>query len=178
MHCAGVYDPIELEVFADPEAVEEGEPCQLNVFATGGTGTYTYHWEPAEPVNEGTISDPTIANPIVRPMGTPESTYKVTVTDTEGNTASDDITIQVSPVSVHENDYVSYIYPSPNNGIFTINVTGEFNYQLFNSLGQVILSGVGNGNTLVNAQGLPQGVYFLRLNCENGSKVEKLVIEK
>ena len=177
VHCVGTYAPIELEISADPEAVEEGEPCQLNVVATGGTGVYTYLWEPADAINEGTIDDPTSANPIVRPMGTPESTYKVTVTDSEGNTASDDITIQVSPVSVHENDFASHIYPNPNNGIFTINVTGEFNYQLFNGLGQVILSGVGNDNTLVNAQGLPQGIYFLRLDCENGSMIEKLIIE-
>ena len=177
VHCVGTYAPIELEISADPEAVEEGEPCQLNVVATGGTGVYTYLWEPADAINEGTIDDPTSANPIVRPMGTPESTYKVTVTDSEGNTVSDDITIQVSPVSVHENDFASHIYPNPNNGIFTINVTGEFNYQLFNGLGQVILSGVGNDNTLVNAQGLPQGIYFLRLDCENGSMIEKLIIE-
>ena len=177
VHCVGTYAPIELEISADPEAVEEGEPCQLNVVATGGTGVYTYLWEPADAINEGTIDDPTSANPIVRPMGTPESTYKVTVTDSEGNTASDDITIQVSPVSVHENDFASHIYPNPNNGIFTINVTGEFNYQLFNGLGQVILSGVGNDNTLVNAQGLPQGIYFLRLDCESGSMIEKLIIE-
>ena len=177
VHCVGTYAPIELEISADPEAVEEGEPCQLIVVATGGTGVYTYLWEPADAINEGTIDDPTSANPIVRPMGTPESTYKVTVTDSEGNTASDDITIQVSPVSVHENDFASHIYPNPNNGIFTINVTGEFNYQLFNGLGQVILSGVGNDNTLVNAQGLPQGIYFLRLDCESGSMIEKLIIE-
>ena len=177
VHCVGTYAPIELEISADPEAVEEGEPCQLNVVATGGTGVYTYLWEPADAINEGTIDDPTSANPIVRPMGTPESTYKVTVTDSEGNTVSDDITIQVSPVSVHENDFASHIYPNPNNGIFTINVTGEFNYQLFNGLGQVILSGVGNDNTLVNAQGLPQGIYFLRLDCESGSMIEKLIIE-
>ena len=177
VHCVGTYAPIELEISADPEAVEEGEPCQLSVVATGGTGVYTYLWEPADAINEGTIDDPTSANPIVRPMGKPESTYKVTVTDSEGNTASDDITIQVSPVSVHENDFASHIYPNPNNGIFTINVTGEFNYQLFNGLGQVILSGVGNDNTLVNAQGLPQGIYFLRLDCESGSMIEKLIIE-
>ena len=177
IHCVGVFDPIELEVFADPEAVEEGEPCQLSVVATGGTGTYTYLWEAADPLNEGTIDDPTIANPVVRPLGIPESTYKVTVTDTEGNTASDEITIEVSPLSVPEVGSIFHIYPNPNNGIFTINLIGESKYQLFNDLGQVILSGVCNGNTLVNAQGLPQGIYFLQLKGDNGSKIEKLVIE-
>ena len=177
MHCVGTYDPIELEISANPETVEEGNPCQLNVIATGGTGDYTYLWEADEPINEGTIDDPTIANPIVRPMGTPESTYKVTVTDSEGNMASEEITIHVSPLSVSEEGFVSHIYPNPTNGHFIVNVIGEFQYQLFNGLGQVILSGVGEGKSQINVQGLNQGVYFLRLSNSSGNKVEKIIIE-
>ena len=175
VHCVGTYDPIELEISADPESVEEGEPCQLNVVVTGGTGVYAYLWEPADLINDGTIDDPTSANPVVRPMGIPESTYKVTVTDSEGNMASDDITIAVSPLSVSENVFKPMVYPNPSNGNFTIE--GNANYRLYNSLGQVVLSGVCDGKSQINAQDLQQGVYFLRLNNESGSKVEKLVIE-
>ena len=175
VRCVGTYDPIELEISADPESVEEGEPCQLNVVVTGGTGVYTYLWEPADLINEGTIDDPTIANPVVRPMGTPESTYKVTVTDSEGNMASDDITIVVSPLSVSENVFKPMVYPNPSNGNFTIE--GNANYQLINSIGQVVLSGVCEGKSQIDVQGLQQGIYFLHLSNESGSKVEKLIIE-
>ncbi len=175
VHCIGTYDPIELELSVDPENVEEGEPCQLSVVATGGTGVYTYLWEPADAINEGTIDDPTSANPIVRPLGTPVSTYKVTVTDTEGNMASDDITITVSPLSVSENSIKPIVYPNPSHGNFTIE--GKASYKLFNSLGQVVLSGVCEGKSQIEAQSLQRGIYFLRLSNESGSKVEKLIIE-
>ena len=175
VHCVGTYAPIELELSADPENLEEGEPCQLNVVATGGTGVYTYFWEPADPINEGTIDDPTIANPIVRPLGTPESTYKVTVTDSEGNMASDDITITVSPLSVSESTCKSMVYPNPCSGSFTIE--GKASYTLYNSFGQVVLSGICDGKSQIDAQDLLQGIYFLRLSDESGSKVEKLIIE-
>ena len=177
IHCLGT-GPIELDITANPEIVEQGEPCQLNVIATGGTGIYTYLWEAADLINEGTISDPTIANPIVRPMGTPQSIYTVTVTDTEGNTASGEVSIEVRPMAVEENNCKPFVYPNPNQGSFTIGIEGSASYQLVNELGQVVLSGTCEGNTQVEAQGLNQGVYFLRLKSQNESVVQKLVIEK
>ena len=177
VHCVGTYDPIELEISADPYVVVLGESSQLSVVATGGSGSYTYLWEPAEPENDGTISDPTIANPVVTPAVAPESTYKVTVTDSEGNMASDEITIEVKPMSVPEDCFVPHIYPNPNNGSFTIQVNGEVSYQLFNSIGQLVLSGSFIDKTQIKAEGLGKGIYFLQLNAESGNRVEKLVIE-
>jgi len=178
VRCVGDYDPIELEVSADPMVIYLGESSQLSVIATGGNGNYTYSWEPAEPGNIGTISNPTIANPIVTPWVVPESTYKITVTDTEGNMASDDITITVRPMSLSEDCYAPFVYPNPNSGNFTIHVIGEVNYQLFNSVGQLVLSGNFTDETQIKADGLNQGVYFLQLIGERGTRVEKIVIEK
>jgi PKD repeat protein len=178
IHCVGDYEPIVLEVSADPMVVVLGDSSQLSVVATGGSGNYTYLWEPADPQNEGTISDPTIANPTVTPIVAPESTYKITVTDTEGNTASDEITIEVKPMSVSEVDHASFVYPNPNNGSFTIHADGESRYQLFNSIGQLVLSGNFTDKAQIKAEGLRQGVYFLQLTNEQGTRVEKLIIEK
>lgn len=69
-------------------------------------------------------------------------------------------------------------FPNPNNGSFTINVDGAFDYQLFNSIGQQVMSGSANGKTQVDVQGLRQGVYVLHLNGKRGLHIEKLVIEK
>ena len=171
-------NPITLTVSANPMVVNLGESSQLSVVATGGSGTYTYLWEPALPQNAGTLSDPTIANPVVTPMVAPESTYKITVTDSEGQTVSDDITIEVKPMSVAENGCQSFIYPNPSKGNFTIRANGEVGYQLYNSLGQLVLSGIFTDETQIQADGLSKGIYLLHLNNKAGSKVEKLIIEK
>ncbi len=169
--CVGSYDPITLEITADPEVINEGESSQLNVVATGGSGQYTYIWEPAE-----TLDNPNIANPVATPTE-PETIYKVVVTDSEGNSESDEITVTIRDWSVTENDVMPNIYPNPNNGTFTINVRGKYSFRLFNSIGQQVMSGDGEGKTVIDASSLNPGVYFLQLTAE-GTQVEKIVIEK
>ena len=105
--------------------------------------------------------------------------FSVTVTDGEGNMEYATIEVTVIPgVNVGENAMEKVqVYPNPNNGTFTIEAEGETVYQLLNSLGQCVLSGVCEGKTQINVQSLNQGIYFLRLKNGNGNKIEKLVIE-
>ncbi|MCK9611511.1 MAG: gliding motility-associated C-terminal domain-containing protein [Bacteroidales bacterium] len=59
--------------------------------ASGGTGTYSYSWQPTT-----YLDDPYSANPAITPMA--EGTYTYTVTVTSGSqTGTDDITITVLP---------------------------------------------------------------------------------
>lgn len=171
-HISCVYDnPISLVVTADPEVINEGESSQLHVVATGGSGEYTYVWEPAE-----TLDNPNIANPVAIPTD-PETTYKVIVTDNEGIIASGEVTVTIRNWSVPE-DYCSpVIYPNPTNGILTVNVIGKFSFKLFNSIGQQVLSGEGHGKTLIDTSSLNPGIYFLQLTADE-TQIEKIVIEK
>ena len=178
VRCAGTYEPIELVVSADPNVIVLGESSQLSVVATGGSGNYNYLWEPGDPQNEGSLSDPTIANPIATPTVAPSATYKVTVTDSEGNMAEGEITIEVKPMSVFEDCCAPFVYPNPSNGSFTINVKGEVSYQLFNSIGQMVASGKVDGNTPIDVSFLNRGIYFLHLNNGEVTHSEKLIIEK
>ncbi len=169
--CIGGNDPLTIEVTADPELINEGDSSQLTATVTGGDGNYTYLWEPAE-----TLNNPNIYNPIATP-NEEVTTYKVTVTDGEGNTITGEVTVTIKDMSLPEDCCATVVYPNPNNGEFTIDVKGRFSYRLFNSIGQEVMSGEGNGATRIDASGLGQGVYFLQLTTD-GTKVEKLVIEK
>jgi hypothetical protein len=81
--------PLGIIVSATPEDICEGGSTQLNAFAMGGTGSYTYDWQPTTG-----LSDPTIANPVATPAVT--TTYYVVVEDGD-NIITDNITITVHP---------------------------------------------------------------------------------
>ena len=166
-------NPLNIEVNADPEVIDEGESSQLTVTVTGGSGEYTFLWEPGE-----TLDDPTIANPVASPVD-PETVYKVIVTDSEGNTGVGEVTVTIRDWSVDEMAFHPSIYPNPSHGSFTIQAQGNVRYELYNSLGQVVVSGQFNDNShQINGENLKPGIYFLHINCESDSFVEKLVIEK
>ena len=174
VHCIGTgHEPLEIEVFADPQTINEGQTSQLSVYAFGGSGNYTYRWEPAEMVVE---PEAQITNTI--PLTSSEA-FTVTVADGEGNTVYATIQVTVIPdVNVIENTMDKVlVYPNPNNGTFTIEAEGETDYQLFNSLGQCILSGVCKGKSQIEVQDLRQGVYFLQFIGKQGTETEKIVIE-
>ena len=164
---------LNIEVTADPEVIDEGESSQLTVTVTGGSGEYTYAWEPIE-----TLDDPTIANPVASPVD-PETVYKVIVTDSDGNTAVGEVTVTIRDWSVDEMAFRPSIYPNPSHGSFTIQAQGNVKYELYNSLGQVVISGQFSDNSLqIDDENLTPGLYFLHINCESASFVEKIVIEK
>ena len=165
--------PLFIEVKADPDVINEGESSQLNAFVTGGSGEYIYVWEPVE-----TLDNPSIANPIAWPVD-PETVYKVTVTDSEGNYGVGEVTVIIRDWSVNEMATRPSIYPNPSNGTFTIQALGNVVYELYNSLGQVVISGQFNDNSRqISDENLNPGIYFLHISSESGSFVEKIVIEK
>ncbi|MBR4390537.1 MAG: carboxypeptidase regulatory-like domain-containing protein [Bacteroidales bacterium] len=174
VHCVGItYDPLEIEVFAEPEVINYGETTTLEVEVTGGDGDYSYYWEPAE-----TLDDPTSATPRATPVE-PTTTYRVTVTDGQGTSVQGEVTVTISNWSAQEHDANSLkVYPNPTYGIVTIESASGIRYELHDSLGQLILSGQGLGKIRLNIEQLQQGIYFLHLNGESGKRVEKLIIEK
>lgn len=73
--------------------------CQTNSItiggsptASGGTAPYIYSWAPST-----NLSSTSVANPTATPMNT--TTYTVTVQDVQGNTATNSVTITVSPIN-------------------------------------------------------------------------------
>ena len=109
-------------------------------------GTYTYAVYAAK--NDGQVSTPVRATVVAEFDGTIEA--------------------QAFSVSV---------YPNPASGILNV-VTGanNYEYQMVNSLGQVVLSGKANGRTAIDVEGL-NGVYFLRIVADGDVVVRKVTVK-
>ena len=88
----------------------------------------------------------------------------------------------VSFLSVEEQQKISFkIYPNPVQNelhIENINASNNTHIQLFDALGRVVLSktiNVGVNNTVLDTSRLSQGLYFLSINKDGKTKIQKII---
>lgn len=86
-------DPVNVNLSVATPIIPNGESTQLNAEATGGNGTFTYSWTPAESLNNANIASPT-ATPTVT------TTYTCTVSSAGLSNAK---TVTVEVVNAPEN---------------------------------------------------------------------------
>jgi len=82
------------------------------------------------------------------------------------------------PLSINE-EFIpkTIIAPSPFKDKIDINITGSFNYNLANSLGQTMAFGVSQNSSIGGLQNLPPGIYFLYITLGNTTTYHKLIKE-
>ena len=83
---------------------------------------------------------------------------------------------------LEENNLLDFsVYPNPANGFIKVNYSGipnSYQYQLMNSLGQVLLSGKNEQNN-IDVSSIPAGIYFLTITNEDGdSGVKRVVVSR
>lgn len=113
-------------------------------------------------------------------------TYYVIVTDSNGcqSAPSPDYIFVFDGIA--ENPGLSFaLYPNPTSEVVTIAIpagiiSGEWHVELFDLNGKVVLhSGNISGDRFrLNAGGMGQGVYYLRVISSNGTGVKKLIISR
>jgi hypothetical protein len=84
----------------------------------------------------------------------------------------------VTFTGVIENQDVNVsVYPNPTEGVLNIVTNANnFEYQVINCVGQVVLNGNANGRTTVNVSEL-SGVYFLRIIADGDVIVRKVTVK-
>ena len=81
------------------------------------------------------------------------------------------------PTSIQENAKETKVYPNPAQDMLHVEGAGVTQVEVFNILGQSVLNVHENLNAIPLDQ-LPNGLYLIRLQTQQGEKTYKLVIEK
>ena len=99
--------------------------------------------------------------------------YSVTVTDTNGCTASDVIAISYPPVSVTEENLENLqVYPNPTNGIITVSGFSkdqQTNIVVYNSMGKLVKrhTPLNQEETFAFPAEAPNGIYYLKFETSS-----------
>ena len=105
--------------------------------------------------------------------------YQVYAVDADGSmSAPATVMVTVEFEGIEENEVILGVYPNPAESVLYINTNAANDeYLMINSVGQVVMSGVANGNVELNVSDLNNGVYFLRIIANGNAKIEKVVIK-
>ena len=170
------FPPTNVELALDPVtnlvATVDGNTVELTWTASPDATLYAIRRN-GEPVSSqsGTSFTDNVADGIY--------TYSVVACNADHYSSAAYVTVSVGTVGVEENTFESLsIYPNPVNSTLNVDCGNtDFDYAMFNGMGQMVAKGNANGNTQINVSDLNKGVYFLRLTNGTQVRVEKIVVE-
>jgi len=145
------------------------------VSVTGGTPIYYYLWDDPGAQTTSTATGLTAGD------------YSVTVTDDNGCTADDIVTVILS-VFVDDNIYETLIefYPNPSHGLLNFNISDypddELSVIIYTINGKVVYDNqyeINNGkiNNMIDLSNYSKGVYFIKVTSESVNITEKVIIK-
>lgn len=149
--------------------------------ANGGTPGYVYYWTPSIG-----LDDNTLANPIATMDST--TTYTVTVTDSNGCSSSDNITINVNPSGLDDRTsaFNFSIYPNPNKGSFSLVLKNAYQLldikvEVINNFGQMIYfekmdACIPNIVKEIDISNQISGIYFVKIEGKDVRSIMKVII--
>jgi PKD repeat protein len=170
MVTVGIFDTPTFAIYGD-DTLCVGESSQLSC-----TGTGSFTWSPATGLNSTTTQN-VIASP------TTTITYSVQVTDVNGCTGSDVMTVVVDPCTGIAEEHTAAeinVFPNPSSGVYSIdlNTTQPVLVEVYNALGQIIytesVSTVNGPLYTLDLSGAAEGNYLLKVTGEKGIQIQKI----
>ena len=93
-------------------------------------------------------------------------------------TTSDEMNSRMSQAIDEDGQVLVNIYPNPNNGVFTIDLSSEKMIEISNILGENIISKqLPQGQNHIDMNGQPTGIYFVKIKSGNKQQVIKIIKE-
>lgn len=124
----------------------------------------------------GTTTETTFNDELTETGSYLYSVYAVNESGAMSAPASAIVTVDFTGVIENEDVKVS-VYPNPSNGILNIVTNANnYEYQVINCVGQMVLSGNADGRTSLNVSEL-NGVYFLRIVADGEVIVRKVTVK-
>ena len=106
-------------------------------------------------------------------------TYTVNGTDANGCIGSATVTQNVSScigIAKLSIDDAIKLYPNPNNGLFTIELTSLSKVTVTNALGQIVITETFEaGNYRLDIMNQSNGIYFVKINENNKQQIIKVI---
>lgn len=156
-------------------------PLILNGQVTGGTPPYTYLWQPGTDLDDSTILNPTVNFTVWFPSN--PQTLTLTVTDSNGCVASDQIIIHVLVNSIEKHSLSDLrLFPNPASGVVWVEGLSSPDVEVtcYTLMGQRVASrrysNVGSPHE-IDLGSLSPGIYFLKISAEASHSLHKLVIQ-
>lgn len=177
-----IVNPVEDQIFTEfPQTIQ----IDLNGVATDPDDDdnliyYTLLSNPNEAELSAEITNKTL---VLTRLSREEATATLVLRAiSDGQFVNFEVNVTIYPVEdgVDELSFQMSIYPNPTYGELNIKVDNadNLNYQIINTTGQVVMSGIINGNEgLVNLYDMDKGVYFISVATDNQTTVRKFVIQ-
>lgn len=126
---------------------------------------FTFDWD-----NDGTGDNDDAQNI----SGLAAGTY--TVIFTHGNGCSDSATAVVdSQAGLEDGNATFAVYPIPSNDQITISLNGQFNYEITDVSGKIILSGNGTDKTNVSLKDITSGSYLITIYSGDTKRIVQII---
>ena len=133
--------------------------------ANGGTPNYTFTWNNLVMTVNDTVT------------GLCEGIYSVIVTDDNGCQVMDSVEI-FSTANILESGLNRLnIYPNPVAHSFTVDWEGEFNYNLIDARGKLVMMGSAQQSEQIFIRGLSAGKYILQLSNESENTAVSIIVQ-
>jgi hypothetical protein len=152
----------ELELTALVTNENVGSDGEIDLTTIGGAGTYSFTWS-----NGSTTEDIN---------GLAAATYTVSVND--GGCVSDTSFTILNVAGLSENQMIEVTaYPNPSEGVFTLEMDGEYSFQVINVNGKILLDGSTVNSTTIDLTNYSNGIYFVQLVSNDAKATVKLIKE-